>query len=295
MSINLKISNNEILVARKIPRSTRLAIYLSGTERQVGIFFLGLMIILILFGWLHSPFSDNLYFAKGRTAFTQAEVTFVEPNDYNKAGDKVTFRYSLKGKELYLSTSVVETRTMQKFEKTSIEYNLKRPEISRIVGEARYVGSKGIFALIWATICFVLAAIFIRRRLKNVFYGIELLQWGEVSLGQIIYEKKQIAVEKRDVYLPNYVFYTKDGTDFSIRMSPREIEEENYTKVMPILYTELMEKCLLLQQIPGNVKFNHNWEIEDKDKAELKKVLMLPFIMMGLITIMWGYLLFYTL
>ena len=60
-------------------------------------------------------------------------------------------------------------------------------------------------------------------------------------------------------------------------------------------HTELMEKCLLLQQIPGNVKFNHNWEIEDKDKAELKKVLMLPFIMMGLITIMWGYLLFYTL
>jgi len=288
--LNLKISNSEILVARTIPRSTRMAIYLSGTERQLGIFFWGLMLFLGLFGWLHSPFSDHVYFSKGTTKIIEGEVTGVQENDYNKPGQKVFIRYPLRGEPSYAGTSVVESGPLANHQKVKIEYNLERPYISRIVGENRYVGSKGLFAIIWAAICLVLGAVFILTRINNVLYGIELLEWGEISVGQIMYEKKSIGVEKRDVYLPNYVFYTKEGTDFSIRMSPKEIEEENYQKVMPILYTEMMEKCLLLQQIPGNVSFNYKWEIEAKTKEQMKKVLLVPVIMLGLNILMFCYL-----
>lgn len=290
MPTNWKINDSEILVARKIPRSTRMVIYLSGFERQLGIFFWGLMLIFILFGWLHSPLSDHFYFAKGKTALEEGQIISIQENDYSKPGEKVYYRFPLNRKPSYGGISIVENRILSKHQKVQIEYNIQRPYISRIVGDERYVGSKGLFALIWAVICFVLGAVFIRRRLKNVFYGLDLLKWGEISIGQIVYEKQHIGIEKRAIYLPNYVFYTKDGTDFNIRMSPKEIEEENYRKVMPILYTEMMEKCLLLQQIPGEVSFNYEWEIEEKTKEEMKKVLLVPMTMFGLIVVMLGYL-----
>ena len=295
MQNNWKISNLEILVAREIPRSTRIAIYLSGSERQLGIFFWGLMIFLALFGWLHSPFSDYFYFAKGKTKWIEGEVTGTQENDYNKPGLKAYFRFPLRGEPSYAGTSVVENQMVNKHQKIRIEYNIDRPHISRIIGESRYVGSKGLFAIIWSIIFFVLGSVFILRRIKNVFYGIQLLKWGEISIAQIIYEKKNIGIEKRDVYLPHYVFYAKDGTDFNIRMSQKEIEEEKYNKVMPILYTELMEKCLLLQQIPGEVSFDYKWEIQGKTKAQMKKVLLVPITMFMLNMGMFVYLIFHTL
>ncbi|MGD8453005.1 MAG: DUF3592 domain-containing protein [Phycisphaerae bacterium] len=270
---------------RAVPLLVRGRVLCGGFANQFGWLFLGFGLVFV---WIFVGFGDvsSIFIFRGELDTAMGHVTHGEKTSFSEGGDEnndgtpiyaIHYTFTDEDDRTYDGVSYATGRELDAGANVTIEFPAGSPETSRIRGMRR----APFGALVLITWVFPLVgAIFVVAGLRKGVRGGYLLRNGRLAHGRLLDKKTtNTRINNRMVYKLTFAFEADDGVTYEAIARSHEPEKLEDEADELLLYDPLRpEKAVLLDNLPGQPRFDEFGQIRTGSVRAALRVLILPAV-----------------